>query len=75
VLEVEKRMKDLCRCGHAIAAHEHFRRGTECVLCEPGSCPRYRRVGVLARYWSSVRARGPGRLRAKTEVAGDAEHP
>jgi hypothetical protein len=32
-----------CRCGHARAAHEHYRRGTDCALC-PGDCPRYRPV-------------------------------
>ena len=68
-------MKDECRCGHAFAAHEHFRRGTECVLCEPGACLRYRRVGLLVRFWSAVRVRGPRSRRAKAEVAGEAEHP
>jgi hypothetical protein len=27
-------------CGHGKTAHEHYRRGTDCSLCD---CPRYRR--------------------------------
>ena len=30
----------LCRCGHDRQAHEHYRRGADCSLCE---CPRYQR--------------------------------
>lgn len=30
----------LCTCGHPRAAHEHYRRGSDCALC---SCPRYHR--------------------------------
>jgi hypothetical protein len=37
----------LCVCGHAFAAHEHLRRGTECTLCGIASCPRFRR----RRWW------------------------
>lgn len=29
-----------CVCGHAQDAHEHYRPGTDCALCD---CPRYRR--------------------------------
>jgi endonuclease/exonuclease/phosphatase (EEP) superfamily protein YafD len=32
-----------CRCGHPRSAHEHYRRGSDCALCGPGTCPRYRR--------------------------------
>lgn len=32
-----------CRCGRPRAAHEHYRRGTDCALCGPDACPRYRR--------------------------------
>lgn len=28
-----------CSCGHVRAAHEHYRRGTDCALC---GCGRYR---------------------------------
>jgi len=29
-----------CRCGHVADAHEHYRRGTDCAVCE---CAKYRR--------------------------------
>jgi hypothetical protein len=28
-----------CLCGHVSEAHEHYRRGTDCSLCD---CSRYR---------------------------------
>ena len=28
----------LCRCGHARSAHRHYRKGTDCALCD---CPRW----------------------------------
>lgn len=28
-----------CACGHEHAAHTHYRRGSECALCD---CPRWR---------------------------------
>jgi hypothetical protein len=28
-----------CRCGHVRDAHEHYRPGSDCSLCD---CPRYR---------------------------------
>ncbi|MEU8818318.1 hypothetical protein [Actinoplanes sp. NPDC048796] len=34
----------LCVCGHPRRAHEHYRPGAECALCEAASCPRFRRV-------------------------------
>ena len=43
----------LCRCGHERLAHEHYRRGSECALCE---CPRWSPPGLLHRF-------GPGFLR------------
>ncbi|WP_433507504.1 hypothetical protein ACQP04_14215 [Pseudonocardia halophobica] len=33
-----------CRCGHGSTAHEHYRRGTECVTCD---CPRFRRAAGI----------------------------
>ncbi|MCU7727371.1 hypothetical protein ODJ79_26875 [Actinoplanes sp. KI2] len=33
----------VCVCGHPRAAHEHHRRGTDCALCDPGACVRFRR--------------------------------
>jgi hypothetical protein len=40
-----------CGCGHVKTAHEHYRRGSDCALCD---CARYRRpllrrLGLLAR--------------------------
>ncbi|QYB03116.1 hypothetical protein I1A62_39135 [Rhodococcus sp. USK10] len=29
-----------CRCGHTFAAHEHYRKGTSCAMCD---CPKFRR--------------------------------
>jgi hypothetical protein len=37
----------LCVCGHPMRAHEHLRRGTECAICGPDTCPRFRR----RRWW------------------------
>lgn len=38
----------VCRCGHPRPAHEHYRNGSECSLCD--GCPRYRpQGGLLAR--------------------------
>jgi hypothetical protein len=34
----------LCRCGHELAAHEHYRRGRECALC---GCLRWSPPGLL----------------------------
>lgn len=31
-----------CVCGHAQDAHEHYRPGSDCALCD---CPRFRRRG------------------------------
>lgn len=33
---------DICQCGHAFRAHEHYRRGTDCALCPRGTCTNYR---------------------------------
>jgi hypothetical protein len=30
---------DVCVCGHGREAHRHYRRGTDCALCD---CPRWR---------------------------------
>lgn len=31
---------ETCVCGHVQDAHEHYRPGSDCALCD---CPRYRR--------------------------------
>ena len=35
-----------CACGHATEAHEHYRRGSDCALCE---CARYKAVPAKPR--------------------------
>jgi hypothetical protein len=34
----------LCRCGHDAAAHEHYRRGSDCGACGAQACARFRSV-------------------------------
>lgn len=34
-----------CLCGHEAEAHEHWRRGSDCGVCGPATCPVYRRCG------------------------------
>ena len=41
----------LCVCGHGKTAHKHYRKGTDCALCD---CPGYRR-GLLGRLLGSRR--------------------
>lgn len=36
-----------CVCGHPRSAHLHYRRGSDCAVCGPDVCPRYRPV----RWW------------------------
>ena len=38
-----------CVCTHARAAHEHWRRGTDCGVCGPDRCSSYRRQGGVLR--------------------------
>ena len=40
---------DPCVCRHAREAHEHWRRGTDCGICGPQGCSRYRRRGGAVR--------------------------
>ncbi|WP_176491760.1 hypothetical protein [Curtobacterium sp. 'Ferrero'] len=40
LLEVTLDDRDTCVCGHPREAHEHYRRGSDCALCD---CPRFRR--------------------------------
>jgi hypothetical protein len=45
-------MVDPCACGHAKAAHEHYRAGTDCGVCGATACAAFRpaeRTGVLRR--------------------------
>ncbi|GGK86271.1 hypothetical protein JOE58_001239 [Curtobacterium luteum] len=40
VLEVVLEDAPTCVCGHVRDAHEHYRPGTDCALCD---CPRFRK--------------------------------
>lgn len=31
-----------CQCGHPAEAHEHYRRGSDCAVCGPADCNRFR---------------------------------
>jgi hypothetical protein len=31
----------VCRCGHQQAAHEHYRRGSDCGVCGRDTCPAF----------------------------------
>ena len=33
---------DPCTCGHAMAAHEHYRPGTDCSACGRAACGEFR---------------------------------
>ena len=37
---------DVCACGHAREAHEHYRRGTECSICDVQVCSAFTPVAV-----------------------------
>jgi len=39
----------LCVCLHARAAHEHYRRGSDCGVCGADGCAAYRRRGGALR--------------------------
>jgi len=34
-----------CRCGHSGRAHEHYRRGSDCALCQ---CPKFKAGAAAA---------------------------
>ncbi len=52
-------MKGACRCGHDGDAHDHYRRGTDCALCD---CPGWRRA------WLWWLRRAPGKEYARNGV-------
>lgn len=37
---------DMCECGHAFEAHEHYRKGTECSICDVRACSAFSAVTV-----------------------------
>jgi hypothetical protein len=53
----------ICVCGHAVAAHEHYRRGTDCALCSGRECPQFRNAAGLI-----------GWLRRKVTQGGGKQH-
>ncbi len=52
-----------CTCGHEAAAHEHYRRGTDCALC---TCPKFRA--------GTFRAGTPARARDGRDVRGEQDY-
>lgn len=42
-------VRDPCACDHARVTHEHWRRGSDCGICGPRRCPRFRRRGGALR--------------------------
>lgn len=38
-----------CRCGHVEGTHEHYRRGTDCAVCDCVKYARQRRSGFFRR--------------------------
>ena len=46
----------LCVCGHHYAAHEHFRKGTECSLCPAGACHQFRPASGASSVFSRLKA-------------------
>lgn len=51
---------DMCACGHAREAHEHYRRGTECSICDIRSCSAFMAVSVPD--YASAHADGGGKV-------------
>lgn len=37
---------DTCECGHVREAHEHYRAGSECSLCDIRTCAEFRAIEV-----------------------------
>lgn len=60
-----RKTRQTCVCGHDLGPHEHYRGGSECSLCPPPVCPRFRPSGGLAQtlrrlVTGSTAARGAG---------------
>ncbi len=55
-----------CRCGHSRTAHEHYRPGSECSLCAPDECGRFRPNRSLTSSFSVIL----NRLRPQRHVNG-----
>lgn len=40
-------MDHACMCTHDRAAHAHYRSGSDCAACPPGTCHRFRAASPL----------------------------
>lgn len=63
-----------CACGHNRAAHEHFRRGSDCGACGAPTCSRFHSgaptpLSVLASVIQTVRPRRRADHRSDRELA------
>jgi hypothetical protein len=50
----------LCQCGHDAAAHEHYRRGSDCGACGAQSCARFRSARRPRGWLRGLRGRRAG---------------
>lgn len=41
-------MTDMCACGHAREAHQHYRRGNECSICDARRCSSFTALATAA---------------------------
>ena len=52
------RTEPVCKCGHSRGSHLHYRKGTDCGVCQNGECTRFRRstprVAVLSSLLKSI---------------------
>ncbi len=39
---VQRTVVDPCTCGHSMAAHEHYRPGSDCGTCGRAACGEFR---------------------------------
>ncbi len=46
--------ENICRCGHALRVHDHFRRGTDCGACGKQVCAHFRHARLLHDWWTHL---------------------
>jgi hypothetical protein len=51
--------QDLCGCGHPRAAHEHYRRGSDCGLCGAQKCAAFTVARVAQSDGETVPVKSP----------------
>jgi hypothetical protein len=71
-MEHRQRSSATCVCGHPRSAHEHYRPGSDCALCGPQACPRFRRRRWWRRAGPATTAAGSGTAAAAAATAGAA---